>query len=221
MTKTVISPTRKLEFAHYRKLRAPSAEVFSHFGYTLQNELLDLPRSEKLADIENLKEILKANACGIDLKTENTARQFMIAPVASEVLRQTKAKLRAAYRLEIHSQLRGYFSYLFSQNGNLLLIESAGLEKRRRNTGKVTKTSFIESGMNKSFTQLGIELIALDQAEETAKPFIYGLISTGNTWQFSILDRKEKLIRLDLRTFDIFADIAELIRIIIGILERK
>jgi hypothetical protein len=220
MTEMNILTPRK-EFAHYRRIRATSAEVFSHFGYTLQNELLELPRSEKLSDIENLKEILKANVCGIDLTTERATREFIIAPLVSAVLWQTKAKLRVRYWIEIHSQLKGSLSYLFSQNENLLLIESAELEKKQRKLGKLKDISFTESGMNKGFTQLGVELIALDNAEETDKSFIYGLISNGNIWQFSVLDRKAKIIRLDLRTFDIFADIEELIQVINGLLERK
>lgn len=222
MIKTsVISPTRKLEFQDYRKLRAASEDIFKHFGYLTENKLLKLPCCKKIAGLEYLKGNLKDAVINIDLETERAKREFMIAPLVSEILHQTKAKLRVSYWFEVSFQLKGYLSYFFSQNENLLLIESAEIETKRRKLGKIKNASFVESGMSKSFTQLGVELIALDVAEETGKPNIYGLISNGNTWQFAVLNRKKKLIQFDLRTFDIFADIEDLVKVIIGILESK
>jgi hypothetical protein len=221
MKHPIISPMRKLEFAHYRKIRATSAEVFEYFGYKTENKLLKLPFTNDLAIFEKLKDILRETILHIDLKTERANREFVIAPIMLEILRLTKAKLRANYWFEINSQLKGYLSYFFRQDENILLVESAELNIRKRKYSYAKNIYLRESGMNKSFTQLGVEMIALNEAEERNKEFIYGLLTNGNTWQFSMLNRNEKTILLDLRTFDIFADFEDLIKTLVGILERK
>ena len=48
--------------------------------------------------------------------------------------------------------------------------------------------------MNRGFTQLATELIALDQWIDSPQSEILGAVTTGNVWQFGLLDRPSKLI---------------------------
>jgi hypothetical protein len=44
------------------------------------------------------------------------------------------------------------------------------------------------------FTQLAVELIALDQWTKADTPVFYGAVTTGEDWRFAIYKRQEKQI---------------------------
>jgi hypothetical protein len=73
--------------------------------------------------------------------------------------------------------------------------------------------------LERGFVQLAIELIALDQWIESDQPILYGAISTGNIWQFGRFDRQTRAITQDLDLYRVPADLNDLLRILINILE--
>ena len=75
--------------------------------------------------------------------------------------------------------------------------------------------------MTRGFTQLAVEMIALDKAEETDHEIIFGAVTTGNIWQFGELNRHQKSISQDIKSYDLLKDLENLVRIFIAILERK
>jgi hypothetical protein len=79
------------------------------------------------------------------------------------------------------------------------------------------KNGDLEQGMK----QLAVELIALDRWLETTDPslFLYGAVSIGNVWQFSMLQRTEQQLTQDLNLFRLPTDVEDLLRVIIGLLE--
>ena len=134
----------------------------------------------------------------ISLENEITRREFLIAPVIAEVRRLTKAKLRSEYWFEYNHQLKGSLDYFLRSTQNLLVIEAK------------------DADMTRGFTQLSTEMIALDKADETPQKIIYGAITTGNIWQFGKLEREQKLILQDIKTYDLLEDLEILVRSLVG-----
>lgn len=73
--------------------------------------------------------------------------------------------------------------------------------------------------MDRGFTQLAVELIALDKYEdETPYAILYGSITIGEVWRFAVLNRKEKKIIKGMDIFRFPDDIEQLFTILKGIL---
>jgi hypothetical protein len=72
--------------------------------------------------------------------------------------------------------------------------------------------------LERGFVQLAIEMIAIDQWIESDQPIIYGAISTGNVWQFGKFDRQTRIVTQDLNLFRVPADLDDLLRILVKIL---
>ncbi|MGF1537284.1 MAG: hypothetical protein ACFB4J_12500 [Elainellaceae cyanobacterium] len=103
-----------------------------------------------------------------------------------------------AYPLNLTNWLKGSLDYCF-QASNLLIIEA-----KREN-------------LYTGFTQLGAELIALDQWAENDTPILYGAVSTGQIWQFGLFERAEKRFIEDPTLYQIPQELEPLIRILIGV----
>ena len=73
--------------------------------------------------------------------------------------------------------------------------------------------------ISRGFTQLGVELIALDQwttSDASEVPIIYGAVTTGDIWKFGQFNRKEKQIVQDINLYRVPADLETLLRILIN-----
>ena len=104
------------------------------------------------------------------------------------------------YPLHVTKQLKGKLDYYLQHKTNLLIIEAK------------------HDDLTRGFTQLAIELIALDQwLDDDDKP-LYGIITIGDAWRFAILDRVQKQICQDIRLYSIPTELEELLRILIAIL---
>ena len=75
-----------------------------------------------------------------------------------------------------------------------------------------------KADMERGFTQLAVEFIAMDQYIETDHDPLYGAITIGDSWRFGKLVRAEKLIYKDLESFRVPADLADLFQVLSGIL---
>ena len=67
--------------------------------------------------------------------------------------------------------------------------------------------------------QLAVELIALDQWIESEQPILQGAVSTGNIWQFGQFNRQSREVTQDLDLYRVPADLEDLLRILVRILE--
>jgi hypothetical protein len=75
-----------------------------------------------------------------------------------------------------------------------------------------------KADMERGFSQLAVEMIAVDKyIEETDAP-IYGAVTVGDLWRFGVLDRKEKLILKDIDSYRVPSDLEELFSVFVGIL---
>ena len=72
--------------------------------------------------------------------------------------------------------------------------------------------------LDNGFTQLAVELIALDQWTNSDTPILYGAVTTGNDWRFGEFHRQQRQIIQDLKLYRIPEELEILIGILIAIL---
>ncbi len=198
----IIQPDQSYTFADYFKLNFAPQDILAYFGVSLQRRALTLPRyTGELDRLTELKARIEESLPRLSLTSEMARREFLIAPVLTDVLHYTQATLNVEYPVVVSNQLKGSLDYLLQNHQTFLVIEA--------------KNEDLERG----FVQLAIELIALDQWIESDQPILQGAISTGNIWQFGQFDRASRRITQDLNLYRVPADLADLIQILVNILE--
>jgi hypothetical protein len=90
---------------------------------------------------------------------------------------------------------------------NLIVIVGAACPQ------DVAKNADIARG----FTQLAVELIALDQWIESDTNLFYGCVTTGDTWKFGTFNRADLMIQKDINSYLVPADTDRGLSILFGI----
>ena len=187
-------------FTDYFRLNLDIEDVVAYFGYTFESADLSLPRTvQPIPWYDDLYHRIRASLPYISLTSEAARREFLIAPVLLDLARYVHIKVKVEFPLEVSEQLKGTLDYFIQAGHNLLVIEAKNADLQR------------------GFTQLSAELIALDQWLESATPVLYGAVSIGNVWQFGTLDRTRKHISQDLNLYRVPADLQDLLQILIAI----
>jgi len=203
MPKTpIIQPDQSYTFADYFKLNFAPRDILAYFDASLQRTYLDFPcyagELESLADLKNRTE---ESLPRLSLTSEAARREFLIAPVLMDVLHYTQATLNVEYPVAVSNQLKGSVDYFLQTQQTFLVIEA--------------KNEDLERG----FVQLAVEFIALDQWIDSNQPILQGAVSTGNIWQFGTFNRQSRQVNQDLNLYRVPADLEDLLRILVGILE--
>lgn len=197
----IIQPDQSYSFADYFKLNFASQDILAYFGVILQRQSLQFPRYDQTLDrLNDLKARIEESLPRLSLTSEIARREFLIAPVLTDVLHYTQATLNIEYPVAVSNQLKGSLDYLLQNDQTFLVVEA--------------KNEDLERG----FVQLAIEMIAIDQWIESDQPIIYGAISTGNIWQFGKFNRQTRVVTQDLNLFRVPADLDDLLRILVKIL---
>lgn len=198
----IIQPNQPYTFADYFKLNYDTEDILAYFGYSFQPQQLNLPKSNREFErLENLIERLQESLPYLSLSSETARREFLIAPVLIDLIYYTHARLKVEYPLTVNDQLKGTLDYYLQSQNNFLVIEAKNADLQR------------------GFTQLGVELIAIDQWSLSDSPALYGAVSIGNVWQFGVLHRQTKQISQDLNLYRVPADLKDLLGILVAILE--
>ena len=197
----IIQPDRSYTFADYFKLNFAPQDILAYFGASLQRKSLQLPRYDGHLDrLTDLKTRIEESLPRLSLTSEMARREFLIAPVLTDILHYTQATLNVEYPVAVNDQLKGSLDYLLQHQQTFLVVEA--------------KNQDLERG----FVQLAIELIALDRWLESDQPVLQGAISTGNIWQFGQFDRQSCDVTQDLDLYRVPADLDDLLRILVKIL---
>lgn len=197
----IIQPDQSYSFADYFKLNFAPQDILAYFGVTLQKQSLQFPRYEQTLDrLIDLKARIEESLPRISLTSEMARREFLIAPVLTDLLHYTQATLNIEYPVAVSNQLKGSLDYLLQNDQTFLVVEA--------------KNEDLERG----FVQLAIEMIAIDQWIESEQPILYGAISTGNIWQFGQFNRQTRVVTQDLNLFRVPADLDDLLRILVKIM---
>jgi hypothetical protein len=198
----IIQPDQSYTFADYFRLNFAPQDILAYFNVSLQRRSLNLPRSSGSLDrLADLKTRIEQSLPRLSLTSEMARREFLIAPVLTDVLHYTQATLNVEYPIVVSAQLKGSLDYLLQNDRTFLVVEA--------------KNEDLEKG----FVQLAIELIALDQWIESEQPILQGAISTGNIWQFGQFDRHSRQVTQDLDLFRVPADLKDLLQILVKALE--
>ncbi|MFQ3617389.1 MAG: hypothetical protein SNJ57_15900 [Cyanobacteriota bacterium] len=198
----IIQPDQSYTFADYFKLNFAPRDILSYFGVTLQKQAIAFsPYAGALDRLENLQQRLEESLPQLSLTSEAARREFLIAPVLTDVLHYTQALLNVEYPVAVSNQLKGSLDYFLQTEVTVLVIEA--------------KNEDLERG----FLQLAVELIALDQWIESDQAMLPGAVSTGSIWQFGLFDRRTRQVTQDLNLYRVPADLEAVLRILVGLLK--
>lgn len=153
--------------------------------------------------LPNLSRILERNLRRVDPTTETARREALVAPTLIEVCEEVDRQLNIEYPINVSNLLKGTLDYYIPGEHSLLVVEAK------------------QSDLNRGFTQLAVELIALEQWADSISNTLYGCVTTGEDWRFGIFYRQERKIVQDLKLYRIPEELKELIQILIGILKLK
>lgn len=199
--KPLLDPSRSYTFSNYFELNVDVFDLVAEFGYSLVRKGQQLPEFlGQLKQVDALKARIEAILPYVDLVNETARREIFIAPIVSEIVRITHARLSIEYPLQVNSRLQGTLDYYLRTRSSLLVIEAK------------------QADLTRGFTQLAMELIALDQWTELTQSQLLGAITTGNIWQFGILHRESKLIEQGLNLYRVTEDIEAVMRILLAAL---
>lgn len=193
----IIQPEQSYTFSDYFKLNFAPQDILAYFGVSLRRRSLKLSRYDGPLDrLEELKSRIEESLPRLSLTSEIARREFLIAPVLTDVLHYTQAMLNVEYPVAVSHQLKGSLDYLLQNEQTFLVVEAKNEDLKR------------------GFVQLAVELIALDQWIESDQVVLRGAISTGNIWQFGQFDIQSREVTQDLDLCRVPADLNDLLRIL-------
>ena len=201
MRKPILQPEQSYTFRSYFEMPYEPEEIVAEFGYSLQRSYLDWQRSTAELDrLADLKSRITESLPYVSLTSEAARRELLIAPIMLDLVHYTRAQLRIEYLLTVTEQLKGALDYYLYLKHKFLVVEAKNADLAR------------------GFTQLAVELIALDSWSESEEPTLHGAVTTGDIWQFGLLQRQPKQITQDLNLYRVPADLEELLRLLVAIL---
>ena len=179
MSRSIFVPGKKYTFSDYFEFNNPIEEILTELGYSLQIADIALPVDTEVDQgvIDRLQQSYYELLPKVTINSESAKREFLIAPLLYEVIRTADVKLQVEYPINVDDRLSGLIDYLLRAKQELVIVEA--------------KRGDLERG----FTQLAAELIAIDKSENPDLPqTIYGAITIGEVWRFAYLDRSKKTI---------------------------
>lgn len=202
MQPMVIAERGTYTFSDYFKLNLEVEDVLAYFGYGFVVQNVALPQTAVNPQrVRDLTTRLEESLPFISLSNETARREFLIAPVIAELVYYTHAKVRVEMPVTVSQQLQGTFDYFLQAGQQLLVVEA--------------KKGDLQNG----FTQLAVELVALDKLEKSDEKLLYGAVSMGNAWQFGLLDRQAKRVTQSLTLYRVPDDLETLLEILVAILK--
>ena len=201
----IIQPGQSYTFSKYFDLSFSPEDILAELGCSYQRERLQLPRTEEfnVNIITELQRIIERNLRRVKLLSEDARKQAIIAPILLEVCEITQSQLNIEYPINVSDQLQDSLDYYINKGKGLLVIEAKPAD------------------LSRGFTQLAVELIALDQWINSETPILYGAVTTGENWRFAIYNREEKQITEDIKLYRVPEELTELINILVRILNNS
>jgi hypothetical protein len=197
----ILKKDKSYTFSDYFELSYPTEDIVAELGYQYRLTKVTLPRGTVNHSLKKLQTMFYEKLPYISLTSETAKREMIVAPILLELLDEIKVKIDIEYPVYVNEYLKGNLDYWIHSTNQFLVVEAK------------------KSDMEKGFTQLAIELIAMDHYLDTTSDFLYGAITIGDMWRFGTLDRQQKLILRDIDSFRVPLDIEELFQILIGILK--
>lgn len=199
-TKPILKENKSYTFSDYFELNYPTRDIVAEFGYSYELKCLDLPSKAFEGNLDYLKKTYYQRLPHVSLTSEAAKREVLIAPLLLELLDHINIDIDIEYPLNVSEKLKGNIDYFITSSHSFIVIEAK------------------KSDMEKGFTQLAVELIAVDKFIDAEKENIYGALTIGDLWRFGVLNCREKAIYRDIDSFRVPADLDKLFSVLIGIL---
>jgi len=185
-------------FAKYFELAYDIEDILADLNCSFERTLLNLPKTNQvIPELNELRQQILDGIKYVSITSEQARREFLIAPIIRQICRQTHKGVRVEYPITVNDWLKGTLDYYFQ---DLLVIEA--------------KRDNLDNG----FTQLAVELIALDQWTNSDNPILYGAVTTGNDWRFGEFHRQQRHIIQDIKLYRVPEELEILVSILIGLL---
>ena len=169
---------------------------------TYERTVLGLPEFAGPIDFtDELRQRLELAVRLTCLTSAMARREALIAPIIFAVCGYENQQLKIEYRVEVSNQLKGSFDYFIPSPQNLLVVEAKNAD------------------LGRGFTQLGAELIALDQWTQQDTPILYGAVKTGDSWRFGQFLRPERKILQDTKLYAVPMALETLLSVLLGIIQ--
>jgi hypothetical protein len=200
----ILKPDESYTFRRYFELRFAPTDILRELGASLTRAALDLPIAspQQFTRLPDLRQRLEEAIARVSLTSEAARREVLIAPILLEVAHITEATLNIEYPIEVDQYLRGDLDYYLVSRHNVLVVEAK------------------QADLTRGFTQLAVELIALNRWVESEESILYGAVTTGDIWQFGSFHRKARLVTQDLMLYRAPTDLEVLMQILVSILTR-
>ena len=187
-----------LTFSDCFRLGYTTRAVAEFHGYIYRPEFLLLPQARvESTVIESIRQHIVHVLPLLETQNEVAKREFMIAPIVSEIAIATKARISTDVEIDISESLRGRLDYLLESAERSVIV----VEAKRDN-------------LDDGFSQLVAELIAIDQWTDSQQAHVFGAVSVGKAWSFGILERESKIIYHDLETYSVPLNLEKVMRIL-------
>jgi hypothetical protein len=196
----ILRPGESYTFSKYFELAFDPEDILTELGCSLQRSSLQLPAYIGALDVTPLQQQLEQNLTYVDLTSEAARREVLISPILLKVCNLTQAKLKIEYPISVSDRLKGTVDYYLQSRRGLLIVEAK------------------QADLARGFTQLAVELIAIDQWINSDASTLYGAVTTGDIWKFGLFHRPHKQIVQDINLYRAPADLETLLRILISIL---
>lgn len=198
---SLLDANRSYTFSNYFELGFPVDDLVAEFGYSFERKFLDLPQySGTLDRLVDLKQRIEEVLPYVDLENEATRREMLIAPIITDLIHYSCAKLRIEYSIKVDNRFQGNLNYYLRTKAHLIVIEAK------------------HADINKGFTQLATEMIALDRWTDSTQAEILGAVTTGNIWQFGILYRQTQSIEQAINLYRVTEELEVVLRILLAAL---
>ncbi len=184
----ILDPNKSYTFSKYAEMLFDTADILAELGVTLANQELPTPKAAPI-DSRNLQQELQENLALVSPSSEIARRECLIFPILRRICTTKNVPLRIEYPVRVSAWLKGSFDYFIPDAHHLLVIEAKNADLAR------------------GFTQLAVELIALDQWTDNTAPVLFGAVTTGDTWKFGTFHRSDRLITKDTSTYAIPSDL--------------
>lgn len=197
----LLDPNRSYTFSNYFELGFPVDDLVAEFGYSFERKFLNMSQySGTLDRISDLKQRIEEVLPYVDLENEATRREILIAPIVTDLIHYSRAKLRIEYNIKVDNWLQGNLDYYIRADNNLVVIEAK------------------QADINRGFTQLATEMIAIDRWSDSTQSQILGAVTTGNIWQFGILYRQTQRIEQAINLYRVTEELEVVVRILVAAL---
>jgi hypothetical protein len=207
MQHRILKDGEDYSFSQYFQMPFDTEDILQDLDCSYRYHGLQTPISKSAPELAHLQKLLERNRQIYTLDSETDRREALIAPILQEVCLYTQHKLRAEYPVFVSDILKGVFDYYLQDRSGagLLVIEAKQFDLRR------------------GFTQLAVELIALDQWTRSQAPVLYGVVTTGDRWKFGSFDRAARVVTQSTLEYTVkdLAELTDVVRILIGILEES